>query len=149
MSIALADPHNQLPLGTLDGLEKFAPDRFEDGRLDPNSGIDLGIRHYVLVLRSQGIETCQSCQGGPGHAYLEPTIEFYGGAGEGPRAVGAALTFGLPVADLRREWNVRDGEMHGPIWTITFTLRADLWLERDKARSEAWVARQKTGRDAC
>jgi hypothetical protein len=52
------------------GLESFAPDRFEDGRLDPRYSLDPGIRHFVLILRSQGIETCQSCQGGPGIATL-------------------------------------------------------------------------------
>lgn len=144
-----ADPNNQLPIGSLEGLEKFAPDRFEDGRLDPRGGLDVGIRHYVLILRSQGIETCQSCQGGPGHCYLEPTIEFHGGIGEGPRAVAAALTYGLPVAELRREWSVRDSELHGPIWTMTFRVRADLWLERDAARTASFFKRLKTGRDAC
>lgn len=133
----------------LKGLEKFAPDRFADGRLDPRYALDPGIRHYVLVLRSQGIETCQSCQGGPGHAYLEPTIEFRGGKGEGPRAVAAAVTHDLPVAELRREWSVRDGEMHGPIWTVTFNLRADVWLKREAQRRAAYFKRHKTGRDAC
>src|SRR6185437_11899146 len=128
----------------LDQLENFAPDRFEDGRLDPRYGLDPGIRHYVLILRSQGIETCQSCQGGPGHAYLEPTIEFYGDKSAGPKAVAAALVHGLPVSDLRREWNIRDGEMNGPIWTITFTLRANLWLKREAARSAAYFKRKKT-----
>jgi hypothetical protein len=130
-------------------LEKFAPDRFEDGRFDPRYALDPGIRHYVLVLRSQGIDTCQSCQGGPGHCYLEPTIEFRGGKGEGPRAVAAALTHDLPVAELRREWEIRDGEMHGPIWTMTFRLRADLWLKREADRVAAYFKRQKMGRDAC
>lgn len=132
----------------LEGLEKFAPDRFEDGRLDP-AGLDVGIRHYVLVLRSQGIETCQSCQGGPGHTYLEPTVDFHGGQAEGPRAVAAALTHGLPVFELRRVWHVRDGEMTGPLWAMTFDVRADVWLDREQARTAAWFKRKATGRDAC
>jgi len=143
------DPRNGLPIGSLDGLEKFAPDRFEDGRLDPRSALDIGIRHYVLVLRSQGIETCQSCQGGPGHSYLEPTIEFYGEKGEGPRAAAVALTYGLPIDELRRVWNVRDGELTGPIWTMTFKLRADVFLAQGEAHNAAWFERKKTGRDAC
>ena len=63
-------------VGSLEGLEKFAPDRFEDSRLDPRGGLDRGIRHSVLVLRSQGIETCQSCQGGSGHSYLGEWPKF-------------------------------------------------------------------------
>lgn len=138
-----------LEIGTLDGLERFAPDRFEDGHLDPRYCLDSGIRHFVLVLRSEGVETCQSCQGGPGHVYLEPTIEFRGNQSAGPKAVAVAIAHGLPVAELRREWEIRDGEMHGPIWTMTFRLRADLWLSQEKARSAAFFDRLKMGRDAC
>lgn len=137
------------PKSALEGLEKFAPDRFEDGHLDPRYRLDPGIRHYVLVLRSEGIETCQSCQGGPGHAYLEPTIEFYGAQEAGLRAVAAAIAHGLPVAELRREWSIRNGEIDGPIWTVTFNLRADLWLQREAARIAAYFKRKKRGRDAC
>jgi hypothetical protein len=113
------------------------------------AGLDIGIEHYVLKLREQGVETCQSCQGGPGHAYLEPTIEFYGNQSAGPKAVGAALTYDFPVAELRREWSVRDGEMHGPIWTMTFRVRADVWIKREAERTAAYFKRCKTGRDAC
>lgn len=148
MNAPLKDPNNGLAPGSLDGLEKFAPDRFADGRLDPDSGLDIGIRHYVLVLRSQGVETCQSCQGGPGHTYNEPTIEFHGEAGEGLRALGAALIYGLPVENLRREWHVRGGELHGPIWTMTFHKRADIWLAEIDAHNAAWFKRKETGRDA-
>lgn len=133
----------------LDGLEKFAPDRFEDGRLDPRGGLDAGIRHYVLVLRSKGIETCQSCQGGPGHTYLEPTIDFVGGKAEGPRAIAAALAHGLPVSELRRVWRTNDGELEGPIWSMTFDVRADVFLERQEERTASWFKRKETGRDAC
>src|SRR5258706_13154123 len=130
-------------------LGEVPPDRFEDGRLDRRYRLDPDIRHYVLVLSSQGVDTCQSCQGGPGDCYLEPTIEFRGGKGEGPRAVGAALAYDLPVTELRREWEIRDGEMHGPIWTMTFRVRADLWLKRDAERMASYFERLKTGRDAC
>ena len=137
------------PIGKSEDLEKFAPDRDADGRLDPKFALDIGIRHYVLVLRSQGVETCQSCQGGPGHAYLEPTIEFRGDAGEGLRAVGIAVSHRLPVSELRRVWNIHGKELDGPIWTITFNVRADVWLEREKVRTDAYFARVATGRDAC
>lgn len=114
----LKNPHNKLPIGTLDGLESYGwPE------------LDNGIRHYVCILRSQGVETCQSCEGGPGHSYPEPTIDFRGGQAEGPRAVAAALTFGLPIAELRRFWEILDGEMVGPLWAITFRTKADVWLK--------------------
>jgi hypothetical protein len=119
-----SDPHNRLPIGSLDGL-----DRFGDG-LD----LDPGVRHFVLILRSQGIETCQSCEGGPGHSYLAPTIDFLGGKGEGPRAVAAALTYSLPIAALNRVWHIRDGEMEGPIWSMTFLCKADAYLRSTTER---------------
>jgi hypothetical protein len=130
-------------------LEKYAPDRFDDGRLDPQYALDSGIRHYVLVLRSGGVDTCQSCQGGPGHCYLEPTIEFRGNQSAGPKAVAIAIDNKLPVHELRREWEIRNGEIHGPIWTMTFRIRADVWLKREKKHVQSFFKSLKTGRDAC
>src|ERR1700680_2107984 len=49
--------------------------------------IDLGIRQAVKRLQEHGIETCESCEGGPGHAYPEPTVAFYGTPEAGWRAV--------------------------------------------------------------
>jgi len=40
--------------------------------------LDSGIRDAVRILAEAGVETCESCQGGKGHAYPEPTIRFYG-----------------------------------------------------------------------
>lgn len=89
------------------------PDDFEPP-LDP------GIREAVLVLREDGIETFESCQGGPGHSFPVPTIRFHGGQADGFRALGLALQTGLRVCDLRRVWSVIDGEPVGPDWEMTF-----------------------------
>lgn len=86
--------------------------------------LDPGIRRYVEALQSSGVETFESCQGGEGHAFHEPTIRFFGGMGEGHRALGLALGAGLPVAELRREWPVLDGEPTGPYWSLTFAAPA-------------------------
>ena len=32
-----------------------------------------------MILRENGVETVESCQGGAGHAFPEPTIKFSGG----------------------------------------------------------------------
>ena len=109
-------------------------------------GIDKGVGYYVDVLREGGIETCQSCEGGPGHCYEVPTVDFRGDKAEGPRAVGVALQRGLPVAELRRVWSVIDGEMDGPIWSMTFKMKATEFLKRDSAKSKAYFASKKTGR---
>lgn len=82
--------------------------------------LDPGIRYEVEVLRNGGIETYESCQGGEGHAYPEPTVAFRGGPGEGARAYAISRDFGLPVSEVRRGWHVLDGELVGPHWEIVF-----------------------------
>lgn len=83
-------------------------------RLDP------GIASYVDALRAAGIDTFESCEGGVGHAYPEPTIRFGGGNGVGFRALAVTLEEGLPVRALRRTWSVLDGEAVGPDWELSF-----------------------------
>lgn len=93
----------------------YPADRFEE--LDP------GIREAVRILREADIETFESCQGGPGHCFPEPTIRFHGNHVEGFRAYAVAMTMGLPVLTLRRVFDVIDGELTGPKWELVF--RAD------------------------
>jgi hypothetical protein len=88
--------------------------------MDFSPPLDEGIADAVLALRAAGVETFESCQGGPGHAYPEPTIRFHGDHSEGFRALAAALQSGLPVAQLRRLWQVIEGEPIGPYWELTF-----------------------------
>jgi hypothetical protein len=82
--------------------------------------LDKGIAREVRVLQFHGVETTESCQGGHGHPYPEPTIRFSGGRGEGFRALGIALQNDLRVSELRRIWSIRDGEPVGPEWEMTF-----------------------------
>lgn len=82
--------------------------------------LDPGIKRYVEVLQAAGVETFESCEGGSGHAYPEPTVRFHGERPEGYRALAVALQRGLPVYVLRRIWPIDDGEPHGPYWELTF-----------------------------
>jgi len=82
--------------------------------------LDRGIAPYVDALREAGVETFESCEGGDGHAYPQPTVRFGGGPGEGFRALAVALEHVFPVRAVRRYWVVRDGEPHGPDWEMTF-----------------------------
>lgn len=84
------------------------------------SPLDEGIREIVVTLIAHGVETCESCDGSEGHAYLEPTVRFEGDLSEGLRAVSVALGYGFPVSRLRRTWAIRDGMIHGPWWEMTF-----------------------------
>ncbi len=83
--------------------------------------LDAGIERMVLVLRNVGVETFESCEGGNGHAYPEPTVRFYGERSDGFAALAAAMNAGLPVAELRRVWPVIDHEPTGPWWEMTFS----------------------------
>ena len=94
-------------------LEAYAPDESE-WTLDP------GIRNAVLILRSAGLETLESCEGGSGHSYPVPTVRFNGGAWEGHKAFAVAMEHGLPVTGVRRVYDVCDLQLNGPWWEITF-----------------------------
>lgn len=87
--------------------------------------LDPGIAQFVEALAAAGVETFESCEGGPGHAYTEPTVRFHGGRAEGLRALSVALAARLPVSALRRTWPVIDDEPTGPHWEMTFAQKAD------------------------
>lgn len=82
--------------------------------------LDDGIAYAVEVLRSYGIETYESCEGGDGHSFPEPTVCFHGGHAEGWRAMAIAMESGLPVRELRHVWRVEDGNPTGPRWHLVF-----------------------------
>lgn len=84
--------------------------------------LDAGIENAVRILHDNGVETFESCEGGPGHSFYDPTIRFHGSQAEGFRALGIAQQYGLRVAVLRRYWQIEDGEPHGPHWEMTFYL---------------------------
>lgn len=84
--------------------------------------LDKGVRHAVELLNSAGIETYESCEGGEGHSYPEPTIRFHGDRSEGFKALAVALQNALPVKAVKRIWDVIDNEPTGPHWEIVFYL---------------------------
>lgn len=82
--------------------------------------LDAGIAKAVHILRAAGIETFESCEGGHGHSYPEPTVRFHGNSGAGHHALGIAMTHALPVSQLRRTWDI-DGQCPtGPCWELVF-----------------------------
>jgi hypothetical protein len=85
--------------------------------------LDKGIEREVHILNENGIETFESCEGGKGHGFYEPTIRFFGGKAKGFNAYAIAIENGLTVSDLRRVYQVEDGELVGPFWEITFCTR--------------------------
>lgn len=96
----------------MEDLAAFEPDI--DMAMDP------GIRSAVLILRRGGVETSESCEGGNGHSFSEPTVCFHGDAWAGHKAFAVAMENGLPVLSLRRAYGVVAGQLEGPWWEITF-----------------------------
>ena len=92
------------------------PSKPSDHILDP------GIAEAVRILQEHGVETHQSCEGGEGHSYSEPTVAFSGGSGmgEGFRALGIALIHGLPVKRLQFVWNICLGIPDECFWELVF-----------------------------
>jgi hypothetical protein len=98
--------------------------------------LDRWISYAVKVLRGVQVETFESCQGGPGHPYPEPTIRFYGGPDAGWKALWIALNHALPVYSLRRYWSIENGEPRGPYWEMTFFPASRLKkVQRDAEKS--------------
>lgn len=85
-------------------------------------GLDKGIRFAVRVLHAAGIETCQSCQGGEGHAYDRPSVDLIatGDDAGGFAALAALRKYGLPVAEVLIVWNIENGLPYEKLWRITF-----------------------------
>ena len=110
MNAALYSPNDW----TAEELEGFAR---EIDRLVP---IDLGIVRAVKILRDAGVVTIESCEGGDGHAYSEPTIQFSASRAGGWSALSELMTYGLPVRRIGQMWSMTDGHPTGPTWVVTF-----------------------------
>lgn len=85
--------------------------------------LDADIRRTVQVMREGGVETFESCQGGDGHSYAEPSVRFHGSEGAGWHALQVILDHGLPVRSLSRIWtfdSTYNAIPHGPYWQVTF-----------------------------
>ena len=84
------------------------------------SQLDEGIRNTVRILIEAGVETFESCQGGPGHSMPEPTVRFHGTIAAGWHALGVCLDNGLPVLALGQYWDINERQPNGPYWQLTF-----------------------------
>lgn len=80
--------------------------------------LESGIKDAVIALINNGIVTYESCQGGDGHLYKEPTIRFNGNRTEGMKAYHILTSNGFNVVSISRIWVNMDGELTGPNWEI-------------------------------
>ncbi|AXI50416.1 hypothetical protein [Sulfitobacter sp. SK025] len=103
-----------------EALKKRQTSLLKSVGLELDMPLDEGIADAVHILRAAGIETIESCEGGEGHPFHEPTIRLCGGPGEGFRAYGVAVRAGLQPRAIVRIWTVDDGELTGPYWDLIF-----------------------------
>lgn len=85
--------------------------------------LDEGIRFAVRALHAAGFDTCQSCEGGEGHAYDNPTVDLLVGANDaiGFGAVSTLVGYGLPVSTVSQVWNLdKLGRPYESVWRIEF-----------------------------
>ena len=97
--------------------------------------LDDGIIGVVKVLRSHGIDTYSSCQGGGygwGHGYLRPIVCFHGDENEGERAEKIVTEAGYQVYQVSRVWYSRNGERCGPNWEMEFVSGAACRAPQDR-----------------
>jgi hypothetical protein len=108
--------------------------------------LDEGIREIVMTLIANNVEAFESCEGGVGHSFSEPTVRFLGSSAEGLRALSVVIDHGFPVRALSRSWSIVDKMVDGPFWEMRFWPPKDSpqWDARDT--SERYEA-QKNARD--
>lgn len=84
--------------------------------------LDPGIRFAVRALHAAGISTCQSCQGGTGHAYEYPSIDMVDGRAF--EAMTVLERHGISVRGVLSIWRIQDGVPEDRVWRIE--LREDV-----------------------
>ena len=67
-----------------------------------NLGLDPLIKPAVKILMDHGFKTFESCQGGKGHAFYEPTVRFEGSEFDLVRAFEICRCYGLTPVAARR-----------------------------------------------
>lgn len=86
----------------------------------PGDPLDLGIVEVVKALMDAGLKTSESCEGGEGHTYRDPTVSLVGGPADGWKALAVCKDLRLPIRSLQRVWQIYGGEPSGPWWYLTF-----------------------------
>lgn len=78
--------------------------------------MDPGIRYPVRLLHAHGIPTNESCQGGEGHAFHDPSIVMQ--EGRAFEAMNQLERCGIPVREVVSRWSVDDGVPNERSWVV-------------------------------
>lgn len=93
-----------------------------------DSQIDESIKPIVDILIQHGFKTFESCSGGQGHAFYEPTIRFKGNEFDLIRAYEICMMYGFQPLEVKRVyrkvdlWDNIEQKYKGssPIWDKPF-----------------------------
>lgn len=95
--------------------------------IDLINSLDPIIKDAVILLNKYGYKTFESCQGGDGHCYPEPTVRFFGDEFDLIRAYELCSIHGLNVFNAKRVYRktdvyseVTDGISIGDNWDKPF-----------------------------
>lgn len=95
--------------------------------IDLIESLDPGIKDAVILLNKYGFKTWESCQGGEGHCFPEPTVRFFGEEFDLIRAYEICVLHQLNVFDARRVYrktsvysDVTNGNDIGKNWDKPF-----------------------------
>jgi hypothetical protein len=97
--------------------------------LEIPDNLDALIRPAVEILNKYGFKTFESCQGGEGHCFPEPTVRFEGNEFDLLRAYEICQLNFLPVHEVRRiyrktpfyvEENTSNAHQIGEVWDTPF-----------------------------
>lgn len=64
--------------------------------------LDPGIAPVVEILNNHGFKTFESCQGGDGHCFVNPTVRFYGSEFDLIRAYEICQCYRINVYEAKR-----------------------------------------------
>lgn len=107
--------------------------------------LDPGIRFAVRVLHAAGVETCECCEGGEGHAFDRATIDLPAGeTAEGFKALSALASYNLPVRDVSIVWLVANGLPTERRWRITFSASALERADEQPIFVHGYIAQEST-----
>jgi len=71
-------------------------------------GLDILISPVVDILNKHGFVTFESCQGGQGHCYSEPTVRFFGSEFDLIKAYELCQCYGVAVLEGKRVYRKED-----------------------------------------
>jgi hypothetical protein len=89
--------------------------------------LDKGIKKAVEILNTHGFKTFESCEGGDGHAFVEPTIRFTGNEFDCLRAFEICQLYHLCVHECRRVFRKTDAYVNDN--TINVRSIGEIWDE--------------------